>query len=155
MGWLEKPGDNIHTWTFTKNGIYGDGEYYLRVSGCDTYIGEWNPNLNTGCTIANSGQRVNQQRILDQGFLKLSLFGLVDPSDWRIKKSLEVVNKNIRVETPRGAGWYRYSYDAYGEEKEEGSGHFFLVSTDVIMSSYKEQRGKTFNIKSMKYLKVI
>lgn len=117
MAWLNKPGDNIHTWTFTNAGIYGNGEYYLRVSGCDSYIGTWNPNVDVDCHIANSGERVSQLSILDQGFLKLSLMGLVNPNDNRIKNSLNILNQHIRVKTPNGYGWYRYSFDAYGEEK--------------------------------------
>ena len=117
-GWLYKPQDNIHTWTFTNTGMYGDGQYYLRVAGCDSHLGTWNPNADVGCTIANSGQRVGQKAILDQGFLKLSLMGLVSAGDWRINASLEKVNKHIRVKTPNGYGWYRYSYDAYGENKK-------------------------------------
>lgn len=116
-GWLTKPGDNIHTWTFTNKGVYEDGQYYIRVAGCDSHTGNWNPNNGAWCTIANSGERREQTEILDQGFLKLSLQGLVKASDWRIKHSLEILNKHIKVETPNGHGWYRYSYDAYGEDK--------------------------------------
>ena len=137
MGWLNKPGDNIHTWTFTNAGIYGNGEYYLRVSGCDTYIGTWNPNVDVDCHIANSGERVSQLSILDQGFLKLSLMGLVDANDRRIKNSLNILNQNIRVKTPNGYGWYRYSFDAYGEEKEEDYGLFLVVSMEDIIFSFK------------------
>lgn len=116
-GWLTKPGDNIHTWTFTEKGKYGDGRYYIRVGGCDNHIGAWDPNNGAWCTIANSGERREQTEILDQGFLKLALQGLVPASDWRLKHSLEILNQHIRVKTPNGYGWYRYSYDAYGEDK--------------------------------------
>ncbi len=117
-GWLTNPGDNIHTWTFTERGKYGDGRYYIRVGGCDTHTGPWDPNNGAWCTIANSGERREQTEILDQGFLKLALQGLVPASDWRLKHSLEILNKRLRVKTPNGDGWYRYSYDAYGEEKK-------------------------------------
>lgn len=117
MTWLHKPNDNIHTWTFTTSGMYGDGQYYLRVGGCENYLAVWNPDLNVDCTIANSGQRVSQKAILDQGFLKLALMGLVGANDWRIKTSLAKVNEHIKIQTPKGSGWYRYSYDAYGENK--------------------------------------
>ena len=115
--WISKPGDNIHTWTFTQSGVYGDGQYYLRVAGCDSYIGTWDPNRNVDCYIANSGEKKSQKEILDQGFLKLSLFGLVSPNDWRIKKSLELIDQKLSVKTPKGVGYYRYSFDAYGESK--------------------------------------
>ena len=56
--------------------------------------------------------------MLDQGFLKLSLLGLVSANDWRINTSHQKVNDNIRVQFKNGfSGWYRYSYDAYGEDK--------------------------------------
>lgn len=116
--WLKKKSDNIHTWTFTNKGEYGDGQYYVRVAGCESYLANWNPNNGSSCTVANSGERVPMTKILDQGFLKLALLGLVPAYDWRIKTSLDKVNRNIRVKF-NGAysGWYRYSFDAYGEEK--------------------------------------
>ncbi|HMG72758.1 MAG TPA: hypothetical protein VK582_04595 [Pyrinomonadaceae bacterium] len=35
-----------------------------------------------------------------------------------IIKSLAVVDLLIKVETPAGAGWYRYNHDAYGERPD-------------------------------------
>lgn len=117
-GWLTKPYDNIHSWTFTNNGHFGDGQYYIRVGGCSHYTAPWNPNNKAYCHVANSGQRVEQSMMIDQGFLKLALLGLVPATDWKINHSLEILNNTIRVTTPKGDGWYRYSYDAYGEEKK-------------------------------------
>lgn len=117
-GWLHKPGDNIDSWTFTTSGPFGSGHYYLRIAGCDEHFAIWDPNRDVLCTIANSGQRVNAKEILDQGFLKLVLLGLKDARDSKIKSSLEVLNQHLRVTTPRGTAWYRYKYDAYGEEKK-------------------------------------
>ena len=116
--WLNKEGDNIHTWTFTQNGYFGDGNYYIRIGGCENYIAAWDPNNRQNCIIANSGNMLEQTEILDQGFLKLSLFGLVKADDWRIQTSLNKINNNLRVQTPKGIGFYRYSQDAYGEEKK-------------------------------------
>lgn len=120
--WLNNPGDNIHNWTFTTNGIYGDGNYYLRVAGCASFTATWDPNDYSWCTIANSGQRIPMNKILDQGFLKLALLGLVPANDWKIKTSLQKVNQNIRqtfndTQGEQFSGWYRYSFDAYGEQK--------------------------------------
>ncbi len=121
--WLNPKGNNIHTWTFTTTGEYGDGNYYVRVAGCASYLAQWNPNDGSTCTIANSGSRIKMTKILDQGFLKLALLGLVPAHDWRIKTSLNKVNANIR-QTFDGSngesysGWYRYSFDAYGELKK-------------------------------------
>ena len=119
QGWLTKPNDNIHSWTFTHNGHYDDGQYYIRVGGCENYLASWNPDNRAYCHIANTNNlKVEQTKIVDQGFLKLSLLGLVRADDWRIKKSLNVVNQQVRVKTPNGYGWYRYSFDAYGEEQK-------------------------------------
>lgn len=115
-GWLTKPGDNIDTWTYTTNGVYGDGSYYLRIAGGDSFGASWNPDLDVNTHIANSGRRVNQKTMLDQGFLKLALMGLRPASDNKLKKSKALVDENISVVTPRGRGWYRYSFDAYGEQ---------------------------------------
>ncbi|MBK23194.1 MAG: hypothetical protein CME70_04235 [Halobacteriovorax sp.] len=114
--WLYTPGDNIDTWTFTTNGRYGDGQYYLRIAGGSSFGATWNPNDRSETHIANSSRRVEQSLILDQGFMKLALMGLKPANDWKIQKTKSLVDKHISVVTPKGRGWYRYSFDAYGEE---------------------------------------
>jgi len=37
-----------------------------------------------------------------------------------VSKSLAVVDKLIKVETPSGTAWYRYNHDAYGERPDGG-----------------------------------
>lgn len=116
--WLTKPYDNIHSWTFTTNGVNGGGKYYLRVGGCANYTASWNPNDGSTCTVANSGQQVDMTAMLDQGFLKLALMGLVDANDSRLLVSQKEVNAHIRQKVGEYYGWYRYSFDAYGENKK-------------------------------------
>jgi len=114
--WLNTPNDNIDTWTYTTSGVYGDGQYYLRMAGGSSYDAPWNPNDRSSIHIANSSQRMAQEKVLDQGFLQLALLGLKPGSSSLIKKSKDIVDQNISVLTPKGRGWYRYSFDAYGEE---------------------------------------
>ncbi|MGZ3807485.1 MAG: glycoside hydrolase family 15 protein [Bacteriovorax sp.] len=114
--WLYTPNDNIDTWTFTTTGVYGDGQYYLRMAGGSSYDAPWNPNDNSSIFIANSSQRYNQNKVLDQGFLQLALLGLKPGNFSLIKKSKNILDQNISVLTPKGRGWHRYSFDAYGEE---------------------------------------
>lgn len=116
--WLHKPYDNIDSWTFTTNGVYGDGEYYLRVAGGDTYDASWNPNAAVNTHIANSSIKMDQRKILDQGFLQLSLLGLKPASDEKLKKSKRLIDQHISHVTPNGRGYYRYSFDAYGENSK-------------------------------------
>ena len=113
--WLYTPNDNIDTWTFTNNGVYGDGHYYLRMAGGSSYDAPWNPNDNSSIFIANSSQRMNQNKVLDQGFLQLVLLGLKPGNSPLVKMSKDIVDQQISYMTPKGRGWYRYSFDAYGE----------------------------------------
>jgi glucoamylase len=41
--------------------------------------------------------------------------GIKRPDDPLIVKSLKVVDRILKVDTPHGAAWYRYNHDAYGE----------------------------------------
>jgi glucoamylase len=114
--WLYTPNDNIDSWTFTTTGTYGDGQYYLRMAGGSSYDAPWNPNDRSSIHIANSSQKIQQDKVLDQGFLQLALLGLKPGSFSLLKKSKDIVDQQISVMTPKGRGWYRYSFDAYGEE---------------------------------------
>lgn len=114
--WMYKPNDNIDSWTFTTNGVYGDGKYYLRVAGGSSFGAVWDPNDGSYTHIANSNKKVEQSSILDQGFLKLVLMGLKPGSDQKVQTSKNLVDKHVSVVTPNGRGWYRYSFDAYGED---------------------------------------
>ena len=116
--WLKKNGDNIDVWTFTNNGFYGDGNYYLRVVGCGSFGQTWDPNGAFKCLLSNSSKKIDQRYFLDQGFLKLVLLGLKGPDDYRVKASLEKVNRFLRQKTPRGNGWHRYPFDSYGENNK-------------------------------------
>src|SRR5207248_26265 len=46
---------------------------------------------------------------------ELVRLGIKSPDDPLIAKSLAVVDKVIKVETPNGPCWYRYNHDGYGE----------------------------------------
>ncbi len=116
--WLNAPNDNIDTWTFTTKGQYGDGQYYLRMAGGSRYDAPWNPNDNSTINIANSGQRIAQDKVLDQGFLQLALLGLKPGNSPLIKRSKDILDQQISYVTPKGRGWYRYSFDAYGENNK-------------------------------------
>ena len=53
-------------------------------------------------------------------FLQLVRFGLRRPDDPCIVASVAVADRFLRVETPSGPCWYRYTGDGYGE-KDDGS----------------------------------
>ena len=106
--WAKK----VDTWTATTNGPYGDGNYYLRITEND------NPNDGAKIEINSGGGAFDEREIVDAGFLELVRLGIKAADDPLIAKSLDVVDRLLKVETPVGAGWYRYLRDAYGERPD-------------------------------------
>ena len=53
--------------------------------------------------------------MVDAGFLELVRLGIRPANDPIIQHSVEIVDSTIRVETPNGPVFYRYSHDGYGE----------------------------------------
>lgn len=105
----------VERWTATTSGKYGDGNYYLRISDDD------DPNDGALLEINSNGGTYDERLIVDAGFLELVRLGIKPANDALITKSLVVVDKLIRVETPSGAAWYRYNMDAYGERPDGGN----------------------------------
>lgn len=99
---------NIEKWTATTNGPYGDGHYYLRLT-------QGHPDAGEKIELNNGAGTFKESEIVDAGFLELVRLGIKPADDPLIKKSVEVVDKQISVDTPNGEGFYRYSHDGYGE----------------------------------------
>ena len=53
--------------------------------------------------------------MVDGGFLELVRYGIYSPYSPLIVDSLKVVDEVLKVETPNGPCWRRYSYDGYGQ----------------------------------------
>jgi glucan 1,4-alpha-glucosidase len=106
---------NLDAQTATATGPYGDRNYYLRITEND------DPNDGARLEINSNGGVYDEREIVDAGFLELVRLGIKAPDDPLIAKSLAVVDRVIKVETPNGAAWYRYNRDAYGERADGGS----------------------------------
>ena len=100
---------NVEKWTATTTGKYGDGNYYLRL----TQNGR--PDAGEKIELNNGAGTWAESEIVDAGFLELVRFGIKSPNDPLIVKSLKVVDEVLRVKTPNGDGFYRYTHDGYGE----------------------------------------
>jgi len=100
---------NIEKWTATTNGKYGDGNYYLRL----TENGK--PDANEKTLLNNGAGTFIENEIVDAGFLELVRLGIKSPDDPLIVKSLKIIDEQIKVNTPNGEGFYRYTHDGYGE----------------------------------------
>lgn len=100
---------NIEKWTVTTNGKYGDGNYYLRITQ------QGRPDAGDKIELNNGAGEFDEREIVDAGFLELVRLGIKPPDDPLILKSVAVIDKVIRVETPNGEAFYRYNNDGYGE----------------------------------------
>jgi glucoamylase len=99
----------VERWTATTTGVYGDRNYYLRLTPND------DPNDGQPFDVGNGGGAYDEREIVDAGFLELVRLGVKPPQDPLVRKSLAVVDKVLKVETPHGATFYRYNHDGYGE----------------------------------------
>jgi len=103
---------NVERWTATTTGPYGDGNYFLRITQ------NGNPNAGTKIEINSGGGVYDEREVVDEGFLELVRLGIRAANDPLVLKSVAVADKLIKVDTPPGAGWYRYNHDAYGERPD-------------------------------------
>ncbi len=100
----------VESWTATTNGPYSTKPYYVRVTK------DGNPNDGTTYSLGDNFPRpVDEREIVDNSFLGLVLFGAKRHDDPVILNSLAVGDDQLRVRTPNGPVWYRFSYDGYGE----------------------------------------
>jgi len=106
----------LESWTTTRTGPHSPDPYFIRIAQ------DGRPDSGLLLEINNGGGTYDERRIVDAGFLELVRFGIRPPSDPMIVRSLEIVDKVIRVETPYGPGFYRYNHDGYGE-KADGRGY--------------------------------
>ncbi|MFQ3639263.1 MAG: glycoside hydrolase family 15 protein [Chloracidobacterium sp.] len=111
--------EGVQQWCYTTTGPWDEGEaergYYFRINN------NRDPNDGFKLDINNGGGLHDERHIVDAGFLELVRLGIVPASDPKIMRSLRIVDRVIRVETPLGPGWYRYNHDGYGE-RPDGSG---------------------------------
>jgi glucoamylase len=106
---------NIKSWTVTTTGPDGP-RYFIRLSKTG------DPNAAVSYSVGNGGPTLDQRSVLDGGFQELVRLGELPVTDPDVQASLGVIDKQIGVSTPSGAGYYRYgdsaalgSADGYGD----------------------------------------
>ena len=113
--WLATADDwaaNVEKWTATTTGKYGDGNYYLRI----TQNGK--PDAGEKIELNNGAGSFDERDIVDAGFLELVRLGVKPADDPLIAKSVRVIDRVIKVDTPNGPAFYRYNHDGYGEMED-------------------------------------
>jgi glucoamylase len=68
---------------------------------------------------------VDEREIVDQSFLGLVLFGVKRHDDPTVLNSLKVGDDVLKVVTPNGPVWYRFTHDGYGETASGGNWDIF------------------------------
>jgi glucoamylase len=119
--------DRIEHWT------YVTGTPLARACGVDGYYIRINPyfdvaaaDLGDRCiNLKNHNGGSGETRLtelISVDALALVRFGLRDANDPRILNTIKVIDARLKVETPAGPCWHRYTNDGYGEDKD-GNGY--------------------------------
>ncbi len=122
--WLS---DRIEGWTVTHRGtlVPGIAQHYVRIRPADpmdSYVE--GPADEGSVTIANRAPGTPNEfpvpEVVDAGFLELVRYGVRSPHDPLIARSVEVIDRVLKVETPLGPCWHRYNHDGYGQRDDGG-----------------------------------
>ena len=108
--------DHLEGWCATRTGPLDPGSYLLRISR------DGRPDEGVRVALRNGGGTYDERSIVDASFLELVRLGIRGARDPLILRSLAVVDRTLRVATPKGPAFYRYNHDGYGE-KADGAGY--------------------------------
>lgn len=104
---------HLEQWLVTTTGHLGGPlaarGYYIRIGD------NLDPNDGFRLDVHNGGGVWDERDVVDQGFLEFVRLGIRPAGDSIIENSLRIIDATIRVQTPNGPAFYRYSHDGYGE----------------------------------------
>jgi len=106
--------------TLSLEGIFGE-MYFVRIS-------KGNPDEREK-TIELKGKHFAPIEMISTDFLYTVFTGIYPSFDMRVNKSVEVVDKLIRFETPKGISFYRYNGDIYGFDEGTPKGRLWVILT--------------------------
>lgn len=118
---------HIEKWTVTTEGevVPSVERHYVRILPLDVNDPHPLENPNAGViSIANAPPQTpntfSAKDIVDAGFLELVRYGIRRPDDPTVVDSLKVVDTVLKVSTPYGPCWHRYTHDGYGQREDGG-----------------------------------
>jgi glucoamylase len=116
----------VEAMTATSNGPLSSKPYYLRLTK------DANPNDGSTYNLGDnySPNPIDERRVVDNSFLGLVLFGAKKWNDPTILNSLAVGDRELRVNTPNGPIWHRFSFDGYGETADGGDWDIFPTAAN-------------------------
>ena len=117
-GWLKLADAwraKLKSWTVTSTGPLSPSRYFLRLTK------NGRPDTGKTYSIGDGGpSAIDQRAVVDASFLDLVRYGIEPADDPDVRSSLRVVDKELKVNTPNGSFWHRFSSDGYGERKDGG-----------------------------------
>lgn len=127
--YLRETADNWHDgldrWLYSANTDWAKqldvAGYYERITPVDTTNSDkLFRNMVHVKNVPANKTIVKVTHLVSPDALALVRFGLKRADDQRIKDTIKVIDKLLRIETPFGTTWHRYNDDGYGEH-EDGS----------------------------------
>ncbi len=120
-GWLAVAGTDLAA----RMGVSG---YYVRIAPPEV-LSKGLVAMQEPVPVRNRGDQagIKASELVGTDFLQLVRFGLRQADDPLIRDSITVVDRLLKVETPYGPVWRRYTGDGYGEHHDgrpyDGTGH--------------------------------
>ncbi|GAB6986306.1 glycoside hydrolase family 15 protein [Nocardioides pyridinolyticus] len=105
----------VKDWTVTSNGPLSDDPYFLRLTK------NREPNTASPYAMGDGGPKsIDQRTVVGPSFLDLVRLGVLPADDPAVVNSLDVVDEELKVDTPNGPFWRRFTRDGYGETRTGG-----------------------------------
>jgi glucoamylase len=105
----------VKRWTVATSGPLSERPYFLRLTK------DGRPSKKTTYGMGDGGPvAIDQRRVVDPSFLNLVRFGITPADDPAVENTLAVIDERLKVETPNGPFWRRFSFDGYGETRSGG-----------------------------------
>jgi glucoamylase len=117
---------NVGNWTFTRAGVHGNGQYYLRLNpspranlgtGPQRFDPSAGPDAHLVFTVGNGSGDHDQKELVDGGFLELVRLGVKSANDALVLETLPEYDAILKQSIAgKGDAWFRYNFDGYGEQ---------------------------------------
>lgn len=113
--------EQIEKWTYVtdtplakKVGVEG---YYIRINPSYSAANEVKENVLYLQNRTRENGKIQLQNLVCVDALALVRFGLRAADDTKILNTVKVIDSELKVDTPNGTCWHRYTCDGYGEDE--------------------------------------